>query len=349
MGTIHSLIGAKGKRAALDVASGDRERRAIEAAAAYMAEEQSEIAFLFSGWAHAALPHRRIPDDALWRVETEHVTLLVEPGRRPLPGGENAWVGVPYGSRARLIMLYLQSEALRTNSRHVGLGRSLSDWLGRLGIPLGGKSYRNVRSRPAGSVAVVELPHPDRRPHWPDQPEHPRHRYVCRRQQRPGQPVRGNRQTARELFSAIEETSGSDRGVAISAINNNSMALDVYCWLAYRLHVLNKPKDGQLAGIAGAIFPQRQAPVPLPGPLQRQPCPRPGSLSGRSGGRERARSDAVPKFSADRPETSASVGQLRRQHRKSPTVSQPLGLIYNGDPSCLEGNHNSPLRNWVFS
>ena len=25
---------------------------------------------------------------------------------------------------------------------------------------------------------------------------------------------------------------------AIRAINNNSMALDIYCWLAYRLHVL---------------------------------------------------------------------------------------------------------------
>jgi Plasmid encoded RepA protein len=147
MGTIHHLIEAKGKRAALDVAGGDRERRAIEAAAAYMAEEQSEIAFLFSGWAHAALPHRRIADDALWRVETEHVTLLVEPGRRPLPGGENAWVGVPYGSRARLIMLYLQSEALRTNSRDVELGRSLSAWPGRLGIPPGGKSYRDVKEQ----------------------------------------------------------------------------------------------------------------------------------------------------------------------------------------------------------
>jgi replication initiator protein len=29
---------------------------------------------------------------------------------------------------------------------------------------------------------------------------------------------------------------------AVSAINNNSMALDVYCWLAYRLHALHKPR-----------------------------------------------------------------------------------------------------------
>ena len=29
---------------------------------------------------------------------------------------------------------------------------------------------------------------------------------------------------------------------AIRAINNNSMALDVYAWLAYRLHVLSSPR-----------------------------------------------------------------------------------------------------------
>ena len=29
---------------------------------------------------------------------------------------------------------------------------------------------------------------------------------------------------------------------AIRAINNNSMALDLYCWLAYRLHVLSSPR-----------------------------------------------------------------------------------------------------------
>lgn len=75
MGTVHRLIELKGRRGALEVAAGDRERRAIEAAAIYMGDEQSEIAFLFSGWAHACLPHRKIADDAVWRVETEHVTL----------------------------------------------------------------------------------------------------------------------------------------------------------------------------------------------------------------------------------------------------------------------------------
>src|SRR5271166_190906 len=38
---------------------------------------------------------------------------------------------------------------------------------------------------------------------------------------------------------------------AIRAIHNSSMALDVYCWLAYRLHALTAPKAITWAALAG--------------------------------------------------------------------------------------------------
>uniref|UniRef100_UPI0019530854 replication protein RepA n=1 Tax=Klebsiella aerogenes TaxID=548 RepID=UPI0019530854 len=36
---------------------------------------------------------------------------------------------------------------LRTGSREIELGKSLTDWLRRLGIPVGGKSVRDVRDQ----------------------------------------------------------------------------------------------------------------------------------------------------------------------------------------------------------
>lgn len=119
----------------------------VEAAAAYLASEEVEIGFLYSGWAQAALPHKRLPDDAPWQITTERVTLIVQPGLRAVPDGEPVSVGVPYGSCARLILLYLQSEAIRTNSREIELGKSLHAWLRRLGIPIGGKSMKDVRDQ----------------------------------------------------------------------------------------------------------------------------------------------------------------------------------------------------------
>jgi hypothetical protein len=242
MGTVHRLIEGQGRQAALQSASDDRERRAIEAAAIYMSDEQTDIAFLFSGWAHACLPHRKIDDDAVWRVETDHVTLLVEPGRYPLRSGENKWAGVPYGSRARLIMLYLQGEALRTNSRQIELGRSLNAWLSRLNIPVGGKSYKDVKEQ-ASRISRCRLSF---------------HIQAGARSGLINQNI---------LDTAMFMDGGGDQGdlfvdtarlsesfyeqlrrhpvpieeSAVAAINNNSMAIDIYCWLAYRLHALSRP------------------------------------------------------------------------------------------------------------
>ena len=143
MGTIHRLITAHGHQGALQL---DLDRRVVDAAVAYMASEDSSSAYLFSGWAQAALPHKRLADDAAWQLTTDRVTLVVEPGRRASPSGP-VYVGVPYGSRARLIMLYLQSEALKTSSREVSLGSSLRDWLRRMDIAPGGNSIAGVREQ----------------------------------------------------------------------------------------------------------------------------------------------------------------------------------------------------------
>src|ERR1700722_5994523 len=84
--------------------------------------------------------------------------LIVEPGMRMGPdGGKPIPVGVPFGSRARLILLYLQSEALRTGSREVRLGRSLRDWFGRMGIVPAGKNITAVREQ-AERISLCRLP-----------------------------------------------------------------------------------------------------------------------------------------------------------------------------------------------
>ena len=103
MAEVHNLILARGKDAALRA---DVDRAVVEAAAGYLSSEESEIGYFFSGCAQAALPHRRLPDDTAWQVATDRVTLIVQPGLRPAPGGVPVSVGVPYGSRARLILLY---------------------------------------------------------------------------------------------------------------------------------------------------------------------------------------------------------------------------------------------------
>ena len=148
MGEVHDLLDAKGRQEARSLVEGRRGPRIVEAAAAWSADEDIGTGYMYSGWCQTALPHKRPADNsAIWKLETDSMTLLVEPGVRVVPGSDPAHVGVPFGAIARLILIYLQSEALRTGSRDVELGGSLRAFLGRLGISVGGKTTRLVREQ----------------------------------------------------------------------------------------------------------------------------------------------------------------------------------------------------------
>lgn len=252
MAEVHDLIEARGKQGAL---LAGLDRALVEVAASYLSDEDTGLGFAYSGWAQCALPHKRLADDAHWGITSEKVRLVVEPGRRPLDGSDDLeWVGVPYGSHARLILLYLQTEALRTQSREVELGRSLREWLGKLGISVGGMTGRSVR----------------------DQAERiSRCRLTFHLSGAGGSGLVNQNIVDRALF--IEETSNEHQGrlsletaklsegffdqlrkhpvpleeAAIKALSNNAPALDAYLWLAYRLHALKADRLVTWAALKG--------------------------------------------------------------------------------------------------
>jgi hypothetical protein len=241
VGTLHDLIEAKGRQAALNY---DVDRRIVDAAANYMADEDNGIGFVYSGWAQAALPHRRLRDDQTWQISSERVKLLLEPGRRATDSGDPILVGVPYGSRARLIMLYLQTEALRTSSREIELGKSLRDWLTRLGIPIGGKSLKDVREQ-AERISRCRLSfhiHSAGRSGLLNQNIVDTAMFVDSSDSGQGTLFLETARLSETFYEQLRRHPVPLEESAIRAINNNSMALDLYCWLAYRLHVLTAPR-----------------------------------------------------------------------------------------------------------
>jgi hypothetical protein len=237
---VHKLIEDLGRAGALKAAETEGDRRAVEAAISYMSDEEAGIGFLYSGWCQAALPHKKLADDAVWKIQTERVTLVVEPGRRNLLGDDMEFVGVPYGSRARLILLYLQSEALRTKSRDIELGRSLHAWLGRLGIPIGGKSFRDVKEQ-ADRLSRCRLTfhvQQGNRAGLINQNIVDAAMFVAGDDGGQDSLFVETARLSETFFLQLQKHPVPLEEPAIKAISNNSQALDVYCWLAYRLHVL---------------------------------------------------------------------------------------------------------------
>lgn len=105
-----------------------------------------DLSFLHSGLCQTCLPHSRPAEDhAIWRRRSGRFSLLVQPGAVDTDEGDPRYVGVPYGPKARLILIHLQTEGIR--SRTVSLGPSLSAFLRSLGLPVSGG--------PRGSIGAI--------------------------------------------------------------------------------------------------------------------------------------------------------------------------------------------------
>jgi hypothetical protein len=111
-----------------------------------------DVMFNYSGLCQTFLPHSRPADNHTpWRRQNGNFILRVMPGAMTRNDSLRAhehntdYVGVPYGPKARLIMFHLQTEGRK--SRHVSLGKNLSAFLQSLGLPRTGG--------PRGSIAQV--------------------------------------------------------------------------------------------------------------------------------------------------------------------------------------------------
>ena len=144
-----------GRHSPLDILAGRRGARTIKAAAARAEKAATDVlwdggvqeylrSYAYAAWAHAGLPRRDLKDPIKrWTVRTDYATLTVTPGlRRLTEDGEEVPIGVPFGSYARLVLLDWQSEAVRNASRHIRIGRSMSDALKRMGLPHGSEAMR---------------------------------------------------------------------------------------------------------------------------------------------------------------------------------------------------------------
>lgn len=245
MGKLHDLVRVHGSERALEIAGTSKEKKLTRIAAEILAEEGHALGITYSGFCLTALPHKRLPDDQIWERATRNISLLIEPVRVHAMGA-GRYLGCPYGSRARLILLYLQTEAIRNNSREVELGSSMREWLRRMGIGIGGKSYKDVRDQAAriGACRLTFTWHSEdgRRTAW-DHDHIIKGGFAFQELDEEGQ-LSLWQETVRLGETFFEELKAHPVPIfepAIRKIANQSLTIDVYIWLAYRLHSLSKP------------------------------------------------------------------------------------------------------------
>ncbi|XJO12337.1 replication protein RepA (plasmid) [Azospirillum melinis] len=234
------MIIAGGREAALS----STDANLVDIAAEVLGDERGTHGYTYSGLCLTALPHRRIPDDQAWERVGHKMRLVVEPGRLQI-GDHLRLFGVPYGARARMILIYLITQAVRTNSREIALGRSMRAWLEAMGVSVGGETAKAFREQ-AMRIAACSMKF-----FW--ETEGGASGFdkggVVRRglifdgtDDRPLPRLFDEAVILDEVFyHTARQHPVPLLDAAVRHLRDRSMSLDIYVWLAYRLHALAKP------------------------------------------------------------------------------------------------------------
>jgi hypothetical protein len=241
MASQHDLIMRDGLETALAQAPDARTRASLKVAADILVQEVENpqaTAHLHSIMCTIYLPHRRTEPDETWqRSNGEGAVLMIQPTKDE----EGRCYGVPYGSTGRLMMIYLQNEAYRNRSRRVELGRSMHAWLRAMGCDSSGEGYRAAKEqalRIERSLISVSYTGSNGRERWQDT--------IIRGSFNFSQNGQSERfpqlvELSESFYNALLRHPAVLFEPAIRHLAGKSLALDIYIWLAYRLHALGKP------------------------------------------------------------------------------------------------------------
>jgi hypothetical protein len=191
--------------------------------------------FLHTVLCQVGLP-RRATAELKFERRNGLASLLVEAGS--LYSGQK-WLQqpLPYGPKPRLALVHISTEAVRTKSRVIDSGRSLHDFMRRLGIGTNGREYKNFRQQMRALSA-------------------------CRMSLGYGNTTIDAKPIEKfSTWNALEEEHDLDEGVieltpkfydslvdsavpldprALACLQGSSLALDIYTWLSHRLHRVSR-------------------------------------------------------------------------------------------------------------
>ena len=205
--------------------------------------DQKQVAILYqhSVLCQTCMPYRD-PGDAIriWQRRNGLVRLELQAGRVLDPNMDDfVNIGLPFGPKPRLVLYHLNAEALRTQSPCIELEDSLTAFVRRtLGLDSKGRNIRTVKdqlSRLAATDFRIGARHEDRAVTvkgtvieglelW--SPRDDRQRVLW--------PTRI--QFSQRYFESLLAHAVPLNENAVARLSHSAMGLDIYTWLAQRLH-----------------------------------------------------------------------------------------------------------------
>lgn len=219
-----------------------QQKKIYNAAVDISQNNPAELGFICRSMVSASMPHSKVKGTQ-YTKKNNNFTLTVV-------GNADAG-GVPYGVYPRLILLWLISEVVKTHSREIVLGRSLSDFMKKLGLLVTGGRWGTVTRFKEQLKRMfsshISFTYEDKKEgKWVYI-----NMSIAEKTQIFWDPTsRGSIDLFKSFVllgeSFYEEVKNIPIPVDIRAINvlkDSSLALDIYFWLTYRMGYLKFPID----------------------------------------------------------------------------------------------------------
>jgi hypothetical protein len=222
------------------------QKKLVEASAEIQAVRPEHIDFLHTVQCQCGIPYNN-PGDAVrvWDRSQGGAALRIEAGSVFDPAAFIE-LGLPYGEKPRLVLIHLASEAVRTGSPVVDVEDSMTAFARSLSIETNGRHLRTLKdqlARLAASTVRMGMKVEEGRafqfnthfvealdPWYPTQPN-----------QRMLWP--STVRLSDQYFQSLGRHAVPLDHRAVGALAGSSMALDVYVWLAQRLHRIPPRKE----------------------------------------------------------------------------------------------------------
>jgi len=222
------------------------ERRLLDAATDILSTQSKQIDYLHTVQCQCALPYRNPGDDVReWDRHQGLATLRIEAGAALDPKtNEYVKLGLPYGEKPRLVLIHLASEAIRTSSPVIDVEGSMTGFARTLGMETSGPNLRHLKeqlARLAAATVRMGVVQQGRAVQVNTQivtafdlwcPEDPSQKTLWPSTVR----------LSTEFFNSLKDQAVPLDHRAVRGIAHSSLALDIYTWLAQRMHRIPAPK-----------------------------------------------------------------------------------------------------------
>lgn len=191
------------------------------------------------------LPYKNPGDAPIWQHKQGNVSLAIQANQAVNPQtGEFEFIGLPYGTKARLILAHINSEAVKTQSKIIDVESSMTSFIRKIGLNNDGRTIKSVKEQLRRiSTSVVSMGYSeDNHVQQVDLkivkafdlwfPKDNRQRILWN----------SVIHLSDDYFNSLMQHAIPLDERALSALSHNSMAMDIYAWLVQRLHRIEPGK-----------------------------------------------------------------------------------------------------------